>query len=451
MAPQCTAASGDNVSAVVRSQSFRCLKRAIGMRLLAALAARRSCVAASASRRPKLACVAALAVAALPLAAEVGLAQMAQPAPAQPAASAQPPPPPKVVPRVLSPQQALRVKLNQETLILAAGRPSGTYMAMANDLVAAIGTGASLRLLPIAAEGGLANLQDLLFLRGVDLAIVAGNVLADAKAKDAFGGGLRNKIAYVAPLYGEEVHVVVGPDIATIGDLRGRKVAVPVDDGTAQFTAKDILQRLDLAFDEVPLDAAEALQAVRSGKIAAAMLVAGKPLAPVAGLPKDGSLRLLGVPHTPALGEGYSPAVLLAEDYPALIPPGAVVETVAVRAILLANSDKGQEDAARRIAKHAPALFDAIARLAVSQRHPKWKDVNLGAFLPGWTRTAAGEQWLIKAYEQQRQMLQVHFDEFLRARNEPASAELSSTRRKKLFDEFQGWSRRSITSEAATP
>jgi uncharacterized protein len=122
-----------------------------------------------------------------------------------------------------------------------------------------------------------------------------------------------------------------------------------------------------------------------------------------------------------------------------------------VRAVLLANSDKGHDEAARRIAKHAPALFDAIARLAVSQHHPKWKEVNLGAVLPGWTRTAAGEQWLSKAHEQQQQLLQVHFDEFLRARNEPSSAELSSNRRKKLFEEFQSWARRSITSEAATP
>src|SRR5262245_9038737 len=431
--------------------TFSCLKRAIGMRLLAAVRRwRGSCVVARAASCARFARVVALALAALPLAGQAGLAQMQQASPPPPPAATQPPPQ-KVVQRILSPQQALRAKLNQETLIVAASRPGGSYMAMANDLVAASGASGSLRLLPIAAEGGLANLQDLLFLRGVDLAIVATNVLAHAKATGAFGGGLNHKVVYVAPLYGEEVHVVVGAGVASIDDLRGKKVAVPLDDGTAQFTTRDLLQRLGVACQEVPMEVAEALEEVRSGTVAAAMLVAGKPVALVSGLPKDGSLRLLSLPHSAALGEGYSPAVLLAEDYPALIPPDAVVETVAVRAVLLASSDKGSEETARRIAKQVPVLFDAIARLAVSQRHPKWREVNLGAALPGWTRAAASESWLSKASERQRQLLQDHFDEFLRARNEPASAELPTIRRKKLFEQFQSWARKSITSQAATP
>jgi TRAP transporter TAXI family solute receptor len=425
------------------------------MRLLAAVRCwRGSCVAARVVSCARFARVVALALAALPLAGQAGLAQVQQvPQTPQtpPAATQPPPPPPKVVQRVLNPQQILRAKLNQETLIVAASRPGGTYMAMANDLVAAVGTGGSLRVLPMAAEGGLANLQDLLFLRGVDLAIVATSVLANAKATGAFGGGLNHKVVYVAPLYGEEVHVVAGVGVASIDDLRGKKVAVPLDDGTALFTARDLLQRLGVACEEVPMEAPDALEAVRAGTLAAAMLVAGKPVAMVSGLPKDGSLRLLGLPHSAALGEGYSPAVLLAEDYPALIPPDAIVETVAVRAVLLASSDKGGEETARRIAKQVPALFDAIARLATSQRHPKWREVNLGAVLPGWTRAAAGEAWLSKASERQRQVLEVHFDEFLRARNEPASAELSTTRRKKLFEQFQSWARKSITSQVATP
>src|SRR5262245_30353866 len=193
--------------------TFSCLKRAIGMRLLSTVRRwRGSCVAACAVSCARFVHVVALALASLPLAGQAGFAQTPQ-TPAPPAATQPPPPPQKVVQRVLSPQQLLRAKLNQETLIIAASRPGGTYMAMANDLVAAVGTGGSLRVLPTAAEGGLANLQDLLFLRGVDLAVVATNVLAHAKATGAFGGGLQHKVVYVAPLYGEEVHVLAGPGV----------------------------------------------------------------------------------------------------------------------------------------------------------------------------------------------------------------------------------------------
>jgi TRAP-type uncharacterized transport system substrate-binding protein len=382
------------------------------------------------------------------LAGQPALAQTRSLAPSQvPPPVQNPPPAPKLVPRPPSPQQARRLKHNHDTLIVAASRPGATHLAMANDLASAVGGSGGLRIVPMAAEGGLENLRDLLLLRGVDMAIVAANVLAHAKATKAFGNGLSHRIAYLAPLYGEEVHVIVGRAIASIEELRGRKVAVPLEDGTGQFTARDIFERLGVTVESVPMAAADAVEEIRSGTIAAAVLVAGKPVTLVAGLPKDGSLRLLSLPSSATLGEGYSPAVLLAEDYPALIPPAAMVETVAVRAILIASGDKGREEAVRRIARHVPALFDAIARLAVSRSHTRWKDVNLGAVLPGWRRVPAAEAWLSKASEQQRHLLKRQFDEYLRERREPASSELSTVRRKKLFEEFQSWARKSITSE----
>jgi TRAP-type uncharacterized transport system substrate-binding protein len=361
---------------------------------------------------------------------------------------ASPPPPPPKAPPPPSPDQLKRLKLNRDTLIVAASRPGTSHLAIANDLAAAVASGGGdLRLLPIAAEGGLANLRDLVFLRGVDMAIVAANELAHAKASNALGPGLTQRLAYVASLYGEEVHILAGRGIASIEDLRGRKIAVPPGDTTGAFTVRDILERLGVAVESVPMEAAEAVEAVRSGTVAGAVLVAGKPARLVSGLPKDGSLRLLSLPLSAQLGEGYSPAVLLAEDYPALIPPGAIVETVAVRAILLANSERLGEERARRIARHVPALFDAISGLAVSQGHTKWKDVNLGAVLPGWRRVPAADLWLGKASEQQRHLLTGQFDDYLRARKEPQSSELPAVRRRKLFQEFQAWARKSLTSE----
>jgi hypothetical protein len=198
------------------------------------------------------------------------------------------------------------------------------------------------------------------------------------------------------------------------------------------------------------MQAADAVREVRTGTVAATLLVAGKPVSLVSTLPKDGRLRLLSLSFQtpPGEGEGYSPAVLLPEDYPALIPPGAMVETVAVSAVLMAN--KETDEAARRVAKHAPIVLDAIARLAVSQSHPKWKDVNLGAVLPGWTRVPAAEAWLARASAQRREALQSQFAEFLQAERQVKSSDISDPERKrKLFDEFQAWARKSVTSERA--
>jgi TRAP-type uncharacterized transport system substrate-binding protein len=331
---------------------------------------------------------------------------------------------------------------------VAASPPGATYLAMANDLVAAIGASENLRLMPIASNGGLENLQDLLFLRGIDMAIVPANALAYARATDVLGSGLPQRTAYITRLYGEEVHVLVGRGVNSIDDLRGKRIAVPLDDGTAQFTAGDIFQRLGVGVESVGMGASEAVDEVRSGAVPAAVFVGGKPLPFVSALPKDGSLRLMSLPFSGALDEGYSPAVFQAEDYPALIPPGALVETLAVSAVLMANNDKGNEEQARRIAKLIPVLFGAMSRLAVAQRHPKWKEVNLGAVLPGWSRAEAAETWLNKALEQQRDVLQELFEAFLRARQQGGSPDLSAAQRKRLFEDFQRWTRKSVSQPA---
>jgi hypothetical protein len=194
------------------------------------------------------------------------------------------------------------------------------------------------------------------------------------------------------------------------------------------------------------MNPAEALEEVRDGKIAAVLLVGGKPLAQVSALPKDGSLHLLSLPFQSLPGEGYVPAVFVAEDYPALIPPGAIVETVAVGAVLMA-SKTGEE--ARRVAKHTPALLAAIGTLAASERHLCWHDVNLSAVLPGWFRNEAAEKWLNEAFAQRKQQLKGVSEPPRAVKSVKSTALTAPKDRKKLFDEFEAWSNQSAATEAA--
>jgi hypothetical protein len=70
--------------------------------------------------------------------------------------------------------------------------------------------------------------------------------------------------------------------------------------------------------------------------------------------------------------------------------------------------------------------------------------VNIGASLPGWSRVAAAEEWLTKAKEQQAGSLQKRFEDFLRATHKPGSPDLSPAEQKRLFEEFVGWTRKSL-------
>ena len=57
------------------------------------------------------------------------------------------------------------------------------------------------------------------------------------------------------------------------------------------------------------------------------------------------------------------------------------------------NWPKGS-DRYRRIERFAERLFTKWDQFLVPPRHPKWRDVNLGATVPGWTRHIIAAQML---------------------------------------------------------
>jgi TRAP-type uncharacterized transport system substrate-binding protein len=347
--------------------------------------------------------------------------------------------------RALS-QQALQKKHNDNALIILGGQPGSGYFAIAHDIAATLGGGDGLRLLALDAPGGTDSLQDLLLLRGVDLALVPANALVYANASGTFGPGLTERVSYITQLYGEEVHILVGTGIGSFENLRGRKIAVPPGDGNAEFAIRDLLRRLHVEAEVVKVAAADAIDDVRSGTFAALVLMGGKPLRFVAGLPKDGSLRLLALPSTPALEDAYAPAGLRADDYPTLIPPGQTIDTVAVNAVLVANAAPKWEESSRRIARFIPAFFGGLSELGGPQRHPKWGEVNLAAPLTGWSRTAAAKDWLDQTKQEQIASVQKVFDDFLRASSAPGSPPPSPKQRSQLFEEFMKWTRNSMSA-----
>jgi TRAP-type uncharacterized transport system substrate-binding protein len=352
---------------------------------------------------------------------------------------------PRAQQRLAAQQQALRNAHNEQALLVVTSHQQHSYVAMAADIAGMLGETGDVRLVPLMGSGGAGNLKDLLYLRGADMAIVPSNILLDDKVGEVLGGSLPAKLVYVTRLYGEEVHLLAGRGLEAIESLSGKKVAVPLADGNALFAATDIFRRLGITAEVVQTDPVSALDQVRSGEIAAALLVGGKPLSLVSGLPKDGTLRLLSL-RSMLTDEGYAPAVFRTEDYPTLIPPGAVIETVSVSAILLARNMKDNDESYGRVERFVPLFFRGLTELAGPPRHPKWSDVNLGAALTGWTRFGPAQQWLDNAKSQQAAWLQKSFEDFLRTSSVSGATPLSPAQRQKLFDEFVNWTRKPAQS-----
>jgi len=68
-------------------------------------------------------------------------------------------------------QAAHRDLVNGGTVGIISGGVTGTYVRIAADLANALDDGYELRVLPIIGKGSVRNIEDLVLLRGVDVAI----------------------------------------------------------------------------------------------------------------------------------------------------------------------------------------------------------------------------------------------------------------------------------------
>ena len=118
-------------------------------------------------------------------------------------------------------ETALISKLNEGTIGLAAGLPEGAPLRFATELARVVDDGIRLRVLPIVTRGPSENVQDLLYLRGVDAAIVYGDILDQLK-KDPKVAAIEKRMNYITHLFPSEVHVFVRPEIKSLEDLVGQ-------------------------------------------------------------------------------------------------------------------------------------------------------------------------------------------------------------------------------------
>lgn len=134
--------------------------------------------------------------------------------------------------------QVLRNRINQGTVAIVSGGVNGTYIRIAADLASVLDNGDELRVLPILGKGSVRNISDLLYLRGVDLAIVQSDVLSYIREQNIHPN-IEQRIRYITKLYNEEVHVLAGPDIKSLKDLAGEESEL------RQYRKRDVHYRFD--------------------------------------------------------------------------------------------------------------------------------------------------------------------------------------------------------------
>lgn len=315
--------------------------------------------------------------------------------------------------------------INEIATVLSRGQETGPSGELA------------LRVLPIVGRGGIHDLRDVLYLPGVDLAIIPEHLLARVKESQEFGD-LSSKLVYITKLFNEELHVIARTDIRQLSDLAGKPVNLGDSGGSVESIARDLFTALGLRVSEVHLGQLEALEEMRQGRVAATAVLAPKPAAFVERLRRDSGFHLIPLPF-PANPILSLPTALRHEDYPALIPAGESVETVAIGTVLMAYNWSEKSSRYRLLDTFVDAFFSRFSEFQAASRHPKWQEVNLAAAVPGWNRFKPAERWLQSAQARQTGSTGSMSQPAVTGRS-PSTRQDVETQR--LFEEFLQWRER---------
>ncbi|HWB46386.1 MAG TPA: TAXI family TRAP transporter solute-binding subunit [Hyphomicrobiaceae bacterium] len=282
--------------------------------------------------------------------------------------------------------QQQKERLNAWTIGLATGRIEGAPLLFASELARVLDDGDNMRVLPIVTRGPFDNIYDLLYLRGIDAAIVYGDVLDYFKNKPEFAAAWR-RINYLLSLFPAEAHVFVRPEIKTLQDLKGKVVNFNTQGTAANFSGPIIFKQLGIDIKATFIPHTIAMQKMKQGdEVAATFWISSKPIPPFLKGQWPEGFKFLPIEYSDKL-EYYVPAYLNHADYPNLIPEGQQISTVAVPVVLAVYDWPKNTDRYNRLVRLVDYLFERFERLQTQPGyHPKWKDVNLAAAVPGWER-----------------------------------------------------------------
>lgn len=297
-----------------------------------------------------------------------------------------------------------RRQADSETVTIIASSAGSTYTRFVEDIQNVIDAQDpnGLRVLPILGRGGGQNFRDILFMRGVDMGTTDADYMRYFKQKDPdLYGNAEKHIQYITKLFNAEFHVLARKEIRSYSDLADAKINFWKPLSVTALAAETIFRVLGINVIPTNFDNDLAIEKLRNREISAVVRMGGAPQNDYISVTPEDGFHL--VPLTDAnlpkerfanLMELYVPTAFTHEQYPQFIPEGETVPTVASSVLLAAHVWPEDSDDYQRVADFVKIFFDNIRQFSDPSRHPKWREINLAATVPGWLRFKPAQQWL---------------------------------------------------------
>jgi len=286
---------------------------------------------------------------------------------------------------------AAKERMNASTVGFAAGLLEGAPLRLAAEVARVVNEENKLHVLPIVTRGATENVNSLLYLKGVDAAIINTDELEEYKAEVPY---IERRLVYILSLFPSELHIFVRPEIRSLEDLKGKKVNFNTQGTAAAYSGPLIFSRLGLDVEKMFIPHQVALEQMKRGEVSAVVFITSKPVDAFLKGRWDPGFKFLPVEYDNRFEDYYLPSSIESTDYPSLVPKTERIATIAVPTVLVSYNLPQNSDRYRRVARLVENLFSSIGRLQSPGFDPKWKDVNLRASVPGLERFRAAREWL---------------------------------------------------------
>jgi TRAP-type uncharacterized transport system substrate-binding protein len=332
-------------------------------------------------------------------------------------------------------------RANAWTIGIVGGMIEGAPIRFATDIQIALDDGDNLRILPIVSRGVKQNVLDILYLKGVD----AGVLYTDALDEFRNSGKIKNidkRINYISHLFLSGVHALVRPEIKELKDLEGKKFGFQGRGTGVSVTSAIVFNRMGINVEPVYITNHQALEKMKTGEMHGLIYLVSKAHPSLTSIDPKLGFHLISIPYE-KFTDYYVPITYEHADYPNLLKPDEKVEAIGVPAVLAVYNWPRGSDRFRKIERFIRYYVDRFDRFKNPPFQKEWKEINLAATVPGWTRYWYADQLL--AEKQAGRIARGPEDVALTSQAGTASVDLSDPEVRKQFNEFLEWRRRQRT------
>ena len=273
----------------------------------------------------------------------------------------------------------------KKNYILATGGTSGTYYPFGGAIANIWNTKIENMNVTAQATGASAENLRLISNGDAEFATVQNDVMDYAyRGSDMFAGQKLGNLASIGTLYPEVVQIAASKSsgIASVADLRGKRVSVGDAGSGVEFNAKQILEGYGLTFDDIKknnLSFKESAEGLQNGTLDACFITAGVPNSALQELAFTAGLVLIPVTGVEADAICNKYSFYTKTTIPAGTYKGTDVDTeaLAIKATLAVSASLDENI----VYEMTKALFENLDELGTA--HAKGKEVSAQSAVTG--------------------------------------------------------------------